>query len=117
TCALAATLDIPPNREIHLNAPCTTCTRTMPLAVDQPQGPLSPRTEIPPSTPAQEVVPQQSDAQESQVSMIVETLADGTAKDVVSVSSELEKKGSFVDINQVRSLCEKLDQQRRCARV
>ena len=114
---LEATLDIPHHGDIHLNAPFTIGMRTIPLAVDQPQGPLSPRTEIPPSTPAQEVVPQQSDAQESQVSMIVEILADGTAKDVVSVSSELEKKGSFVDINQVRSLCEKLVQQGRLERV
>jgi len=49
--------------------------------------------------------------------MIVEILADGSAKDVVSVSNELEKKGSIVDIDQVRGLCERLVQQGRLERV
>src|SRR5438445_4483562 len=114
---LYATLDIPHHGDIHLNASFAVAMRTIPVPVLQPQGPVSPLAETPSSTPAHVVVPQESEPQESQVSMIVEILADGTAKDVVSVSSELEKKGSFVDINQVRSLCEKLVQQGRLERV
>ena len=49
--------------------------------------------------------------------MIVEILADGSARDVVGVSNELEKKGSIVDIDQVRGLCERLVQQGRLERV
>jgi len=99
---LEATLDIPHHGDIHLNAPFTIGMRTIPLAVVQP---------------AQAAELQESELQESQVSMMVEILADGSAKDVVSVSNELEKKGSFVDINQVRSLCERLVQQGRLERV
>ena len=115
--SLDATLDIPHHGDVHLSAPFTIAMKTTPAVVVQPQAPVSPRAETPPSTPAQVVVPQQSESQESQVSMIVEILADGSAKDVVSVSNELEKRGSFVDINQVRRLCERLVQQGRLERV
>jgi len=67
--------------------------------------------------PTQVIAPPESEPQESQVSIILEILADGSAKDVVSVSNELEKKGNFADINQVRSVCEKLIQQGRLERV
>jgi len=114
---LCATLDIPHHGDIHLDASFAVAMRTIPVPVLQPQGPISPLAETPSSTPAQVVVPQESEPQESQVSMIVEILADGSAKEVVSVSNELEKKGSIVDINHVRSLCEKLVQQGRLERV
>jgi hypothetical protein len=115
--SLDATLDIPHHGDIHLSAPFTVAMRTIPVAVIQPQGPVSPRVETPLSMPAQLVVPQEIEPQESQLSVIVEILADGSAKDVVSVSNELEKKDSFVDINQVKGLCEKLVQQGRIERV
>jgi len=99
---LEATLDIPHHGDIHLNAPFTIGMTTIPLAVVQP---------------AQAAELQESELQESQVSMIVEILADGSAKDVVSVSNEMEKKSTIVDINQVRSLCEKLVQQGRLERI
>src|SRR2546426_10563038 len=67
--------------------------------------------------PTQVIARPKSEPQESQVSIILEILADGSAKDVVSVSNELEKKGNFADINQVRSVCEKLIQQGRLERV
>jgi hypothetical protein len=114
---LYTTLDIPHHGDIHLDASFAVAMRTIPVAVIQPQGPVSPRVETPLSAPAQAVVPQESEPQDSQVSMIVEILADGSAKDVVGVSNELQKKGNFVDINQVRSLCEKLVQQGRLERV
>ena len=91
--------------------------RTIPVVVAQPQGPVSSRAETSPSKPTQVIAPPESEPQESQVSIILEILADGSAKDVVSVSNELEKKGNFADINQVRSLCEKLVQQGRLERV
>ncbi len=114
---LYATLDIPHHGDIHLDASFAVAMRTIPVAVVEPHGAVLPRAETPPSTPAQVVVPQESEPQESQVSMIVEILADGSAKDVVSVSNELEKKGSIVDIDQVRGLCERLVQQGRLERV
>ena len=114
---LYATLDIPHHGDILLDASFGVAMKTLPVAVIQPEGPVSPRAETPPSTPAQVVVPQETDPQESQVPMIIEILADGSAKDVVSVNNELEKRGGIVDINQVRGLCEKLVQQGRLERV
>jgi len=114
---LYATLDVPHHGDIHLDASFTVAMRTIPVAVAQPQGPVSSRVETSPSMPTQVIAPPESEPQESQVSIILEILADGSAKDVVSVSNELEKKGNFADINQVRSVCEKLIQQGRLERV
>lgn len=88
---IIATLDIPHGRDIQLRLPFTVALR--PENISPAQAP----------SPIQDVVTQDVEP------MITEILADGNPQDLVSITNQLrEKTGTFLDMNQVRDLCEKL---------
>ena len=87
---IIATLDIPHGRDLHVSLPLTVALRS--------------ETPVPTqASPIEGVVNQDFEP------MITEILADGNPQDLVSITNQLrEQTGTFLDMNQVRDLCEKL---------
>ncbi len=113
---LGATLDTPHAEDIHLNLPFTVAMRTaQPLVTRQP-GPAPPEAETAgPAQPQAVTATPETNANED---ILVEILADGSSKDLVNISIELQEKiGTFIDMNQVREICERLVETGKLERV
>ncbi len=88
---IIATLDIPHREDLHLSLPFTVALRPETPKVI-PASPQSPGVEA-----------------QGAESMITDILSDGSPEDLVTISNRLqEKTGTFMQLNQVRDLCEKL---------
>ncbi len=88
---IMATLDIPHADDYHLSLPFTVA--------------LKPETPNPMPAPSPTSNVESPDTE----SMITEILSDGSPEDLVTISTRLrEKTGTFMELNQVRDLCEKL---------
>ncbi len=112
---LGATLDTPHAGDIHLNLPFTVAMRTAQPVVAQ-SGPAPPEAEtVGPAQPQPVSATPEANANEN---IVVGILANGSSKDLVNISIELQEKiGNFINMNQVRELCERLVEEGKLERV
>ncbi len=113
---LDATLDIPHAGDVHLNLPFTVAKRTIqPALAQQPESRPPEAETVGPIRPQAVSASPETEAQEN---IVVAILADGSSRDLVNISIELqEKTGSFINMNQVRELCERLVEEGKLERV
>jgi hypothetical protein len=115
---ISAAVDIPHARDINFDVSFAVGLKTAHPVIAQPTGsPSAAQESLGPTSPR--ILPPTSETGGEKLEpQIVEILADGSPRDIVTMSSKLqEKTGSFVDVNQVRNLCEKMVQQGRLERV
>ncbi len=142
---LAAVLDIPHADDIHLYAPFLVGLKEGPVA--HPQAPMTTQTaeEAPPSkietpqivsrvlrptdatgvgqtevsmTAASTLSPAEEERMEDALAAIIQILGDGSSKDLLTISTELQLRvGEFLDLNQVKKLCEDLVSQGKLRRT
>lgn len=107
TWYLWATLDIPHGTDSHFALPFTVALRLAEQAAEMPKAPssIAAGTPGPPPAPPVSQVVEEKDPEV----IIVKILSDGSTQDIVSISSQLrEQTGTFLDMNQVKEMCEKL---------
>ena len=106
TWYLWATLDIPHGTDFHFALPFTVALRPAQQAAEVPKAPaIAVGTPGPPPAPPVSQVVEEKDPEV----IIVKILSDGSPQDIVSITSQLrEQTGTFLDLNQVKEMCEKL---------